>query len=396
MMKHRKIVFIVLTLSLGVTAHAYVITDGDPTIYRKVMSVESPVIPVPTVVEIPLHEQMERKEFLVQNEITKEGVPSYFFENYTVMPEQVYAEYGAGDLSALSALVDGDYQNGISFNLAADGSGRVSFILETARPVRASSLQFVFDRNVVLPTSIAITAANPDRPEDFMIGQESPRTIILAESPMYDERVTFIPTVASRWYVTLTHRQPLRINEVTLIQDNAEESVTRGLRFLAQPSTLYSVYFDPDQATTYYPDGNPGDLTRDDGVVVISPGPVTENPWYQPADSDNDGVPSAIDNCPTIPNLDQSDINQNGTGDVCDDYDRDGYINSKDNCPNIPNYQNDEDGDGIGDECDGTESRLTERLPWVPWVGMGIAGMVILGLFIFVAVDTRNKHTRDT
>lgn len=36
------------------------------------------------------------------------------------------------------------------------------------------------------------------------------------------------------------------------------------------------------------------------------------------ADSDDDGVADSIDNCPTIPNPDQSDIDDNGIGDFCD------------------------------------------------------------------------------
>jgi hypothetical protein len=35
-------------------------------------------------------------------------------------------------------------------------------------------------------------------------------------------------------------------------------------------------------------------------------------------DTDGDGVPDAIDNCPTVPNPDQSDLDRNGVGDVCD------------------------------------------------------------------------------
>jgi hypothetical protein len=46
------------------------------------------------------------------------------------------------------------------------------------------------------------------------------------------------------------------------------------------------------------------------GSVRIS-GPFT-------ADQDGDGIPDAIDNCPTISNLGQTDLNQNGVGDICE------------------------------------------------------------------------------
>lgn len=72
-------------------------------------------------------------------------------------------------------------------------------------------------------------------------------------------------------------------------------------------------------------------------------------------DMDGDGVLNVNDNCPGTINPDQSDIDGDGLGDICDnDMDGDGSPNSTDNCPETYNLdQSDLDGNGIGDVCDG-------------------------------------------
>ena len=71
------------------------------------------------------------------------------------------------------------------------------------------------------------------------------------------------------------------------------------------------------------------------------------------ADNDSDGFYDMIDNCPFVPNPDQTDSNSDGIGDFCSDMDNDGIIDVEDNCPeNYNPYQFDDDGDGIGDKCD--------------------------------------------
>ncbi len=57
--------------------------------------------------------------------------------------------------------------------------------------------------------------------------------------------------------------------------------------------------------------------------------------------ADQDDVCQGDDNCPDVPNPDQADRDEDGTGDVCD------------NCPDLANAgQEDSDADGIGDACD--------------------------------------------
>jgi hypothetical protein len=75
-------------------------------------------------------------------------------------------------------------------------------------------------------------------------------------------------------------------------------------------------------------------------------------------DSDEDGINSDVDNCPTVPNPLQEDTDGDGRGDACDfcdetvepDTDGDGICDSVDACPGDDFL--DTDTDGVADGCD--------------------------------------------
>ncbi len=392
----RFVSFVSVFVCLVSVAHAY---DPIPTgesgmhessieqSYRNSFVVEPPMLQVPTVLEVPLPSiQLERNSVYVVERETGNSAAGYIKEAYTVMPRILAIETvpnaGAGYL-----LTDRIESTNLRFAYDESGENRAQIILTSTQPVAASRLQFLFEKNVSLPTHIEVRALNE-------MGAEE---IVLAETNMRDTNVSFIPTTATRWIITLTYAQPLSISEVLLVQDEVEQSVYRGVRFLAQPGKTYAVYINPDEAVTTLP--LQSNLSIDEGVLQVATPNIFQNAGYIPADGDEDGIPNMRDNCVSFANTDQKDINGNGRGDVCEDFDRDGVGNTTDNCTDLPNRdQRDTDGDGVGDVCDGEESRLTERLPWVPWAGMGIAMLVLVVLFAVVAqrpIPTKKDADQD-
>ena len=127
--------------------------------------------------------------------------------------------------------------------------------------------------------------------------------------------------------------------------------------------------------------GYPTAVLNPSSTTTVAP---TSTTTTVEADTDFDGIPDGIDNCPTIYNPDQTDSDKNGIGDECDtqywkvlyqqtkseleecqnppttttsvpetDSDDDGIPDSQDNCPNVcNNRQLDTDRDGFGDACD--------------------------------------------
>ncbi|XP_058262697.1 thrombospondin-2 isoform X1 [Hemibagrus wyckioides] len=80
--------------------------------------------------------------------------------------------------------------------------------------------------------------------------------------------------------------------------------------------------------------------------------PLMYNPRQY--DYDKDAVGDRCDNCPYEHNPAQTDTDNNGEGDACAiDIDGDEILNEKDNCPYVYNTdQKDTDLDGVGDQCD--------------------------------------------
>ena len=330
----------------------------------------SPSISTPKVVEVPFDQaSFSIPVFAVYNLTTKSFEPNFLSTN--TVPVSSHIETSGAIRGNPSALNDGDYSTYLEFPLTGNSSkAEVTFKFD--RPITSSSLSFALDNYVALPQTVSISADVSGK-----------NYIVLAPVKPSHGNIVFPKTTSALWRVSFDYVQPLRIDEMRF-NDTSIGQTTRGLRFLAQPGQSYQIYFDADRyvAST---SKEAGDLFSDKGVIYSKATDPISNPEYFPVDSDSDGVPDLTDNCISVANPDQKDSDGNGLGDACEDYDRDGIVNAKDNCPDVPNVaQTDTDQDGIGDACDTVDNRVTERMPWLPWAGIGLAGGVVLALFVVV------------
>lgn len=381
-MKSQILLNLVLLLCLSSVAHAQspiwkTAVSRAVSPYRLYKDIAGIDINVPTVIEVPLTEPfIEHTDVAIANHTTRSFQP-YFLKREVVINEvPLTMQTDRGEEAR--RMNDGDSRTYMSFELPENTSGRVSILIASARPVTSSALTLLLPQNVALPNTVEIRAG---------IGNSN--ALVVARRTMDQQTINFPETTADSWRVTLDFGQPLRIGELRLHQDNATRTTMRAVRFLAHPGHTYRLYYDPDHVPESPATGEAGNLASASDVLVLPTPPSNENPDYRIADSDADGVSDIRDNCISVVNPDQTDINGNGRGDSCDDFDQDQQINAEDNCPDNPNrHQEDRDSDGIGDVCDDQESRITEQYSWLPWVGIGVAALVIATLFLLTARGT--------
>lgn len=363
-MRHFSSTLILILLLFGNINLVLANTEALPAFqnYKKIGAQD---ITVPTVVEVPFDSQEK-----IGYDLAVLETETNAFEPWYLKSDVEEIEFSAGE----PALLDKNTKTYTEYEVPMEGKGIAEIVLIAEEAVRASGLSLFLDRYVSRPTHITIETHD----------DEGIKTV-LSRGSLMSTTVNFPETKAKVWVIRLEYSQLLRISEIELEQIRTENDETKSLRFLAKPDTSYTIYFNADRPVNIVT-GESGDLKDDEGIKILAPVISQPNPLYVKEDSDEDGIPDESDNCVSVSNPDQTDLDENGRGDECDDYDRDDIMNFKDNCPEEPNKnQSDEDEDGIGDLCDGEESRFTEQNPWLPWAGMGVVVMVIFYLFFKTA-----------
>lgn len=125
------------------------------------------------------------------------------------------------------------------------------------------------------------------------------------------------------------------------IQDGAESGLRHSDAWHTDDAVFKSAVYETFISDPTNPD------TDDDGYSdseEINAGSHPSNPESVPGDVDGDKLVNADDNCPYVPNKEQTDTDSDGIGSACD------------NCVYIPNpEQTDRNNNGYGDICEPIE-----------------------------------------
>lgn len=355
-----------LLFVLGCFALSSVSYAATTDAFQKLTPLTIPKIIVPTLVSVPFSFGFESNAAALRKVGDTSDVFVPFVYN-TVRVEGPSFSTTAGGADA-SQLTDGKIDSYFDLPFqAGENSITIELATKPQKIVTASGVQLIY----------AEFSSRPTEAEVEVVRDGTAKTV-RARSAGVPDIIHFPEEYADVWRVTLWYDQPIRISEAMLVPILGGIR-TDGITFLAEPGARYELFTNPDRSVYVQTSESPN--LSGEARVKGSAGPSSQNQTFIPADTDADGVVEVQDNCRSVANPLQEDVDGNGVGDACDDFDRDGYATIHDNCPFITNRdQRDTDGDKIGDVCDDGESRVTEQYPWLPWMGIGLVVLVLLAM----------------
>ncbi len=350
--------------------------------YKYVSEVPNLSLPVPTYVEVAFSE----------HEAAMMGKPIVYEQN---SDQIIRATIKLPQSSNLKPRISLSRDSGTRTSSLLDNDGNTYYRLDVIDDVvdedktLISSITILWTQDVSVSEVILALDESSNLPSQISITADG--KTVLPWQEYTGEKIALTETVkALKFNISIKHNSDIKVTEVNT--PYTVDTATR-LRFLMQPDEVYRIYSDPTteaprvlQNTTRHT----APYSESEFAGYIHP---KKNGLYWNADQDDDGVTTDIDNCPEYANPDQVDLNENNIGDACEDFDGDRIVNAIDNCTDRPNSnQRDSDADGIGDECDPEESRLTEQYEWVPFVGIVVAAIVLILLFVSATISARKMR----
>lgn len=356
--------------------------DVDKTHFKNVVDIPVQKNSIPQIFELSPFESATSTSYLLIDKGTNEKVKGYIdLINDTTVTEQKIESV------AYPKITDQNFDTYNEFPYKGNDAV-VKLILTSKTPIRSSSFQIFLSNYVTAPDRVALSAlVNGDK------------KIVVAERDLTSTTFYFPETVSSEWELVFHLTQPLRVVDLKLVDSDSKvrTNTSAKLRFLDEPTHAYTLYVDAgynvsDQSffeSNYFL----GSVEKK-AVKSLPESKKIQNSLFKETDTDGDTIPDVRDNCPLSENYDQADEDGDGIGNPCDDRDYDSVQNHVDNCVDKPNPdQRDMDTDGIGDACDNAEGRLTEKYPWLPWIGIGAAAAVLLTLVALTARDIKKEKT---
>jgi PKD repeat protein len=219
----------------------------------------------------------------------------------------------------------------------------------TVRQVAANAVAL---DEALRPDLVCVTAGQPQIVADLVFDTQQDLSWCAELGPVvYDVvRGDMAPLIASGGDFTITNPTCLELNGADLVANDPE------------PPAPGAVFYYVVRARSCA--GEVGSFDVGSPTQVGSRAALVDICNCVPGGLDSDCIPDADDNCPTIPNPDQTNSDPDRFGDACDncptnnnpsqtDSDGDGVGNTCDNCSSVFNPdQADSDGDGQGDACD--------------------------------------------
>ncbi len=323
----------------------------------------------------------------------------FFMQNGEPIPSRIYS-YGSIEHlpytitnakgidapfdTALSLLADDNPQTDVRFDVYE--AAPYFLTLDMGRVLPAGSFRLLVDHNSSYRIGYSLSRDNSEQvrvadPDDFefrylTIWFSLPISSDLPSEPLIVRDIRFVQP-ANNTYIL----NPVANTEVTVLsgyQCRDGEAYQRFLRELEKladrenyavdaDTPLFEIDFEASPfANNDFDDdsienkldncpflANPEQSDLDDDLIGDVCDLDAQRKNATERDSDLDGVGDTSDNCPSVYNPQQADSNADLVGDLCADDDKDGVIGYRDNCIDVSNRdQKDINVNGVGDACE--------------------------------------------
>lgn len=371
------IVFGALFLALGVEARIMMIQDPNTDRFRSKTSFEVNNITTPKVVSFVTSQYLGRFTAL-QDQETKEFLPHRIIEEVVPFVFKHTLSVSSTLDGKVQYLQDNKSQTFLTFD-SAENFHTVSFQNNAQETLNGFETQLSAD--TLSPLKITIEA---------QLSPEGEWKKIVNNQP-YRSYIKFPAITPTAIKVIYESPNLLHISEFKPMTPEIESYKKNKIIFYGREGQSLILWSDPD----FGQDQIPVSPTTSNSYKIDQATPIFDlpanqaNPIYNP-DFDKDGLIDSQDLCPKSYDPENTDLDNNQRGDVCEDPDQDGITSEYDNCPfEVNRDQSDQDADGVGDVCDKEESRYTEQSNY--WMKISF-GVMILALFFLIIRSALKKE----